>query len=131
MTRNKGALEKHIFPMFGKRLFASIRPIEWMEYLKRIQLEQKIYEQVKRMCAMCRDIYDYAKVTGRVNDEANSHFRDEYSNRVHFYGMEKEPYFDSHRNLRRLISDIEMNAELNRLIVNAVCNLVKNFDQYS
>lgn len=67
MTRNKGALEKHIFPMFGNRLFVSIRPIEWMEYLKRIQLEQKIYEQVKRMCAMCRDIYDYAKVTGRID----------------------------------------------------------------
>ncbi|MFV5390616.1 tyrosine-type recombinase/integrase [Acinetobacter towneri] len=67
MTRNKGALEKHIFPMFGKRLFVSIRPIEWMEYLKRIQLEQKIYEQVKRMCAMCHDIYDYAKVTGRID----------------------------------------------------------------
>ncbi|EOG1898071.1 integrase [Acinetobacter baumannii] len=67
MTRNKGALEKHIFPMFGKRLFVSIRPIEWMEHLKRIQLEQKIYEQVKRMCAMCRDIYDYAKVTGRID----------------------------------------------------------------
>ena len=30
MTRNKGALEKHIFPMFGKRLFVSIRPMEWM-----------------------------------------------------------------------------------------------------
>jgi len=53
--------------VFGKRLFVSIRPIEWMENLKRIQLEQKIYEQVKRMCAMCRDIYDYAKVTGRID----------------------------------------------------------------
>ncbi|GEA66908.1 hypothetical protein PA3_10660 [Acinetobacter pittii] len=33
---------------------------------KRIQLEQKIYEQVKRMYVMCRDIYDYAKVTGTL-----------------------------------------------------------------
>lgn len=67
MTRNRGALEKHIYPTFGKRLFVSIRPIEWMEHLKGIQQEQKIYEQVKRIRTMCRDIYDYAKVTGRID----------------------------------------------------------------
>ncbi|MCG2573205.1 tyrosine-type recombinase/integrase [Acinetobacter sp. ME22] len=67
MTRNRGALEKHIYPIFGKRLFVSIRPIEWMEHLKGIQQEQKIYEQVKRIRTMCRDIYDYAKVTGRID----------------------------------------------------------------
>jgi len=67
MTRNKGALEKHIFPTFGKKLFTSIRPIEWMNHLKGIQQEFKIYEQVNRIAAMCRDIYDYAKVTGRID----------------------------------------------------------------
>ncbi|MHA3049903.1 tyrosine-type recombinase/integrase [Acinetobacter sp. ANC 4639] len=67
MTRNRGALEKHIYPTFGKRLFVSIRPIEWMEHLKGIQQEHKIYEQVKRIRTMCRDIYDYAKVTGRID----------------------------------------------------------------
>lgn len=67
MIRNKGALEKHIFPILGKRLYASIRPIEWMEHLKRIQQEKKIYEQVNRIRAMCRDIYDYAKVLGRID----------------------------------------------------------------
>jgi hypothetical protein len=67
LTRNRGALEKHIYPIFGKRLFVSIRPIEWMEHLKGIQQEQKIYEQVKRIRTMCRDIYDYAKVTGRID----------------------------------------------------------------
>ncbi|MHA3082414.1 tyrosine-type recombinase/integrase [Acinetobacter sp. ANC 5383] len=67
MTRNRGALEKHIYPTFGKRLYVSIRPIEWMEHLKGIQQEQKIYEQVKRIRTMCRDIYDYAKVTGRID----------------------------------------------------------------
>nr|WP_269915275.1 hypothetical protein [Acinetobacter sp. HY1485] len=50
MSRNKGALEKHIYPVFGKRLFASIRPIEWMEHLKGIQQQQY------RMRSMCRDI---------------------------------------------------------------------------
>lgn len=67
MSRNKGALEKHIYPVFGKRLFASIRPIEWMEHLKGIQQQQQIFEQVNRMRSMCRDIYDYAKVTGRID----------------------------------------------------------------
>ena len=67
MTRNKGALEKHIYPVFGKRLYTSIRPIEWMNHLKWIQQEHKIYEQVNRIRAMCRDIYDYAKVTGRID----------------------------------------------------------------
>lgn len=67
MTRNKGALEKHIYPVFGKRLYTTIRPIEWLNHLKGIQQEHKIYEQVNRIRAMCRDIYDYAKVTGRID----------------------------------------------------------------
>ena len=67
MTRNKGALEKHIFPVFGKRLYTTIKPIEWMNHLQGIQQEQGIYEQVNRVRAMCRDIYDFAKVTGRMD----------------------------------------------------------------
>ena len=67
MIRNRGALEKHIFPVFGKRLYTEIRPIEWMNHLKHIQQSKGIYEQVNRIRAMCRDIYDYAKVTGRID----------------------------------------------------------------
>jgi len=67
MTRNKGALEKHIFPIFGKRLYTTIKPIEWMNHLKGIQQSKGIYEQVNRVRAMCRDIYDFAKVTGRID----------------------------------------------------------------
>lgn len=63
--------------------------------------------------------------------EASSHQVDVYMNKIDVYGMEKEPYLDSHRNLRKLIPDIEMNAELNRLVMNAVCNLVKNFRHFS
>ncbi|MCH7310610.1 tyrosine-type recombinase/integrase [Acinetobacter sp. ANC 4805] len=37
-----------------------------MNHLKGIKQEHKIYEQVNRICSMCRDIYDYAKVTGRI-----------------------------------------------------------------
>lgn len=67
MTRNKGALEKHIFPIFGKRLYTTIKPIEWMNLLKSIQQEKGIFEQVNRMRSMCRDIYDFAKVTGPMD----------------------------------------------------------------
>ena len=67
LTRNRGALEKHIFPIFGKRLYTTIKPIEWMNHLKGIQQKQGIYEQVNRVRAMCRDIYDFAKVTGRID----------------------------------------------------------------
>lgn len=63
--------------------------------------------------------------------KASSHQVGVYMNKIDVYGMEKEPYFDSHRNLRKLIPDIEMNAELNRLVMNAVCNLAKNFKHYS
>ena len=67
MVRNRGALEKHIFPVFGKRLYSTIKPIEWMNHLKGIQIEQGIFEQVNRIHAMCREIYDFAKVTGRID----------------------------------------------------------------
>lgn len=63
--------------------------------------------------------------------EALCHQVDVYMNKIDVYGMEKESYFDSHRNLRKLTPDIEMNAELSRLVVNAVCNLAKNFKHYS
>ncbi len=43
------------------------------------------------------------------------------------YGVEKVAYFDANRNLRKLPKEIEMNTELNKLAVNAICNLAKNF----
>lgn len=62
---------------------------------------------------------------------ASSHQVCVYMNKIDAYGMEKEAYLDSQRNWRKLTPDIEMNAELNRLVVNAVCNLAKNFRYYS
>ena len=41
MTRNKSALEKHIFPIFGKRLYTTIKPIEWMNHLKGMMCAEK------------------------------------------------------------------------------------------
>lgn len=63
--------------------------------------------------------------------EASSHQVSVYMNKIDVYGMEKEAYLDLQRNWRKLTPDIEMNAELNRMVVNAVCNLVKNFKHYS
>ncbi len=63
--------------------------------------------------------------------EASCHHADIYMNKIDVYGMEKDAYFDSNRNVRKLDADIAMNAELNRLVMNAVCNLAKNFDRYS
>ena len=48
-VRNKGALEKHIFPKFGHRPFDSILAVEWFNHLRAIQVEQGINEQVKRI----------------------------------------------------------------------------------
>ena len=51
-----------------------------------------------------------------------------YDDKVEAYGAEKEAYFDTNRNLRKLPRDIEMNTDLNKLAVNAICNLAKNFN---
>lgn len=66
MTRNKGALEKHILPIMGKRKYTEIKPIEWMNLFQGIQREKGIIEQSNRMRALCQEAYDLAKVTGRI-----------------------------------------------------------------
>lgn len=66
MTRNKGALEKHILPIMGKRKYTEIKPIEWMNLFQGIQREKGIIEQTNRMRALCQEAYDLAKVTGRI-----------------------------------------------------------------
>jgi len=63
--RNIGALELHVFPVFGKRPYTNILPIEWMEFLR--GMEQKgIIEQMGRVRRSCKEIYDLARVTGRA-----------------------------------------------------------------
>ena len=64
-TRTIGALEKHIFPVFGKRPYNSILPMEWMQHLRAME-QTGIIEQTGRVRGMCRDIYDLARVTGRA-----------------------------------------------------------------
>ncbi|MCU0072953.1 integrase arm-type DNA-binding domain-containing protein [Pseudomonas koreensis] len=64
-VRTIGALELHVFPIFGKRIYQEILPMEWMEFLR--SMERKgIIEQTSRVRGMCREIYDLARVTGRA-----------------------------------------------------------------
>ncbi|MGS0941470.1 tyrosine-type recombinase/integrase [Pseudomonas luteola] len=64
-VRTIGALEKHVFPVFGKRPYISILPMEWMELLRSME-KTGIVEQTSRVRGMCREIYDLARVTGRA-----------------------------------------------------------------
>ncbi|SEQ69787.1 Integrase [Azotobacter beijerinckii] len=63
--RNVGALELHVVPVFGKRLYAEILPIEWMEFFRGME-RQGIIEQMGRVRRSCKEIYDLARVTGRA-----------------------------------------------------------------
>ena len=64
-TRTIGALELHVFPVLGKRIYTEILPMEWMDFLR--GMEQKgIIEQTSRVRARCQEIYDLARVTGRA-----------------------------------------------------------------
>lgn len=64
-TRVIGALERHVFPVFGERPYTEILPLEWMEFLKGLE-KQGILEQMNRVRGFCREIYDLARVTGRA-----------------------------------------------------------------
>lgn len=64
-VRTIGALEKHVFPVFGKRPYAGILPMEWMEFLRGKE-QTGIIEQTSRMRGMCKEVYDLALVTGRA-----------------------------------------------------------------
>lgn len=63
--RVMGALERHVFPTFGKRQYTGILSMEWMELLRGME-QQGILEQMSRVRAYCKDVYDLARVTGRA-----------------------------------------------------------------
>jgi integrase len=63
--RTVGALELHVFPILGERLYSEILPIEWMDLLQGME-RQAILEQMKRVRRSCKEIYDLARVTGRA-----------------------------------------------------------------
>ncbi|EFW81922.1 tyrosine-type recombinase/integrase [Pseudomonas savastanoi] len=63
--RIMGALERHVFPTFGQRRYIGILSMEWMELLRGLE-QQGILEQMSRVRAYCKDVYDLARVTGRA-----------------------------------------------------------------
>ncbi len=65
--RVMGALEGHVFPTFGKRPYTGILSMEWMELLRGLE-KQGILEQMSRVRAYCKDVYDLARVTGRATN---------------------------------------------------------------
>lgn len=64
-VRTIGALEKHVFPVFDKRPYTGILPMEWMDFLRGME-QTGIVEQTSRVRGMCREVYDLARVTGRA-----------------------------------------------------------------
>ena len=64
-TRVIGSLQNHVFPKFGKRPFVDITAMEWLELLRDLE-RTGIIEQTSRVRAICREVYDLALVSGRV-----------------------------------------------------------------
>ncbi|POD74576.1 integrase [Pseudomonas syringae group genomosp. 3] len=60
-----GALERHVFPIFGRRTYTDITPLEWMAFFRGME-QLGILEQMSRVRSYCRDAYDLARVTGRA-----------------------------------------------------------------
>lgn len=60
-----GALELHVFPVFGKRLYTEILPMEWMEFLRGME-RKGILDQMGNVRRYCKEAYDLARVTGRA-----------------------------------------------------------------
>lgn len=70
--RTKAAIENHILPVMGIRLFAGITPHEWYTLFQSIQRKtnkqgKPIIDQAKRVRQNCHEMYDLAKITGRIN----------------------------------------------------------------
>ncbi|KAA0010750.1 DUF4102 domain-containing protein [Billgrantia pellis] len=59
------ALEGHVFPYVGDRAIDGIKPLEWLEILRRLETAGK-FEQRRKLHSFCRDIYRFAIITGRA-----------------------------------------------------------------
>jgi len=71
-ARNEGALNNHVYPVMGNRDYRHISKKEWLELIKQIQQKlnprtgMPIIEMGNRVRGLCKDIYDLAEVTGRI-----------------------------------------------------------------
>ncbi len=70
--RNEGALNNHVYPLMGSRDYRRITKKEWLDLIRDIQKKlhprtgKPIVEMGNRIRGLCRDIYDLAEVTGRI-----------------------------------------------------------------
>lgn len=60
-----GALELHVFPVFGPRRYVDITSMEWMEFFRAME-RKGIIDQAGNVRRFCKEIYDLARVTGRA-----------------------------------------------------------------
>lgn len=60
------SLENYIFPTVGDKPIETIKPLEWLELLKRLEHAGKL-EQRRKVYSFCRDIYRFAVITGRAS----------------------------------------------------------------
>ncbi len=60
-----GALELHVFPKMGKRVYVDILPMEWMDFFRAME-KKGIIDQTSNVRRYCKEIYDLARVTGRA-----------------------------------------------------------------
>lgn len=72
-TRNEGALNNHVYPLMGNRDYRKITKKEWLDLIQQIQkklhptTKQPITEMGNRVRGLCKDIYDLAEVTMRID----------------------------------------------------------------
>lgn len=70
--RNEGALKNHVYPLMGNRDYRTITKKEWLDLVKMIQKKKHpktgkpIIEMGNRVRGLCKDIYDLAEVTERI-----------------------------------------------------------------
>lgn len=57
--------EKDIFPHTGRRPIIDIKPMEWLEILRRIE-KRGALEKTRKVRQRCEEVYRYAIVTGRA-----------------------------------------------------------------
>lgn len=72
-VRNQGALNNHVYPLMGNRDYRKITKKEWLDLIRDIQKKphpktgKPILEMGNRVRGLCRDIYDLAEVTMRID----------------------------------------------------------------
>ncbi|MCV6022036.1 integrase, partial [Escherichia coli] len=57
--------EKDIFPHTGRRPIGDIKPMDWLEILRRLE-KRGALEKMRKVRQRCNEVYRYAIVTGRA-----------------------------------------------------------------